>query len=57
MPSEENQTLICLIPIAPDNKNLKSFRPIGLCNTIYKLVTKIIMNRIKPILPHLVSPI
>ncbi|XP_019265527.1 PREDICTED: uncharacterized protein LOC109243087 [Nicotiana attenuata] len=32
------------------------FMPIGLCNTIYKSVTKIIVNRIKPILPHIIGP-
>lgn len=36
---------------------LKNFRPIWLCNTIYKTVTKVIANRIKPLLPDIIGPI
>lgn len=33
----------------------KNFRPIGLCNTQYKIITKIIANRIKPFLQSLIG--
>lgn len=55
MPYQANQTLICLIPKCPDTSSLRNFRSIGLYNTNYKLVTKIIINRIKPILPSLIG--
>lgn len=48
MPPDNNATLICLIPKCSNAETLKSFRPIGLCNTSYKLITKIIVNIIKP---------
>jgi hypothetical protein len=37
-------------------ETLNQFRPISLCNTVYKIVTKIIVNRLRPILGNLVSP-
>lgn len=37
--------------------NLKNFRPVDLCKTSYKIVTKIIANRLKSHLPNLISPL
>ena len=48
IPLGKNQTLLCLIPKTYNASMLKNLQPIGLCNTNYKLVTKIIVNRIKP---------
>ena len=56
MPEYLNRTLITLIPKCNAPKSLSNYRPISLCNTVYKIVTKMIMARIRPILPHLVSP-
>lgn len=50
MPPAANKILICLISKTPDTSILKNFKPISLCNTNYKLITKIIINRIKPLL-------
>lgn len=46
LPMGINNTYICLIPKIHNANNLKFFRPIGLCNTIYKVITKIIANRL-----------
>lgn len=37
-------------------ETLGNYRPISLCNTVYKLVTKIIVARLRPHLDKLVSP-
>lgn len=51
-----NETLISLIPKCPNPKSLNNFRPISLCNSIYKVVTKIIVGCLRPFLDKLVSP-
>uniref|UniRef100_A0A2N9GVI8 Reverse transcriptase domain-containing protein n=1 Tax=Fagus sylvatica TaxID=28930 RepID=A0A2N9GVI8_FAGSY len=51
-----NKTLISLIPKCLGPETLTQFRPISLCNTVYKIVTKIIVCKIRPIIGNLVSP-
>jgi hypothetical protein len=50
-----NATFLTLIPKEERVTNPKQFRPIALCNSIYKVITKIIATRLKPILPFLIS--
>ena len=49
-----NSTFLALIPNEKGANNFSRFRPISLCNTGYKLITKIIANRIKNILPAII---
>lgn len=56
IPSPINDTLLWLIHKFKNANQLKNFRPIGLCNTIYKIITKVISNRIKPFLDKLIGP-
>lgn len=51
-----NDTLIVLIPKVPNPEFLHNFPPISLCNVSYKLITKLIANRIWPVISHLVAP-
>ena len=45
-----NSTFIVLVPKFRNPNHFKDFIPISLCNTIYKIMTKIISRRIKPFL-------
>lgn len=50
-----NRTFIALIPKVQVPENTNQFRPIGLCNNSYKIVAKVIANRLKTILPDIIS--
>jgi hypothetical protein len=49
-----NSSFLSLIPKEKGATNFDRFRPISLCNTSYKILTKIIANRIKNILPTII---
>ena len=52
----QKQAIISLIPKSgKDLTNIKNWRPISLLNTDYKILTKILANRIKKYLPKLIS--
>jgi len=53
---EVNATILALIPKVPNACEVNDFRPIACCNTVYKLITKILANRIAPVLQDLISP-
>lgn len=55
MPEHLKETHIVLIPKSDHPELASQFRPIGLCNVVYKIVTKVIVNRIKPHLPFFIS--
>ncbi|XP_057251664.1 uncharacterized protein LOC130591770 [Beta vulgaris subsp. vulgaris] len=56
VPKSWNSTLISLIPKIENPLRLNNFRPINLVNTCYKIVTKIIVSRIRPHLQNVISP-
>ena len=35
---------------------ITQFRPINLCNTLYKLVSKIILRKLKPYIANIINP-
>jgi hypothetical protein len=55
MPPEVNETIIVLIPKNNEPISLKDFRPISLCNVVYKIVAKCIANRLRPLLDGIIS--
>ncbi|XP_062013825.1 uncharacterized protein LOC133730210 [Rosa rugosa] len=50
-----NQTHIALIPKVKNPSTASHFRPIALCNFSYKILAKILANRLKPLMPSLIS--
>jgi hypothetical protein len=50
-----NATFLTLIPKEERVTHPKQYRPISLCNVIYKIITKVIATHLKPILPFVIS--
>lgn len=55
MPRSLNETYICLIPKVKCPQKITEFYPISLCNVIYKIVSKVLANRLKKILPEVIG--
>eukprot|EP00253_Pinus_taeda_P004744 PITA_04744 len=50
-----NTAFISLIPKQDNAMTADRFRPIALCNVVYKIISKVIANKLQPLLPTLVS--
>lgn len=51
-----NYTEICLLPKVLNPNQMKDLRPISLCSVVYKIVSKVFSDRLKVVLPHIISP-
>lgn len=49
-----NATFLTLIPKKVGDNALDNFRPIALCNVVYKIITKLIVEQLKPWLGRLI---
>ena len=55
MPEGWNHTQISLLPKVANPVNMKDIRPISLCSVQYKIISKILCNRLKLFLPEIIS--
>ena len=53
-PPSVNHTNICLIPKHQNSKTMKDYRPIALCNVNYKILSKVLANRLKKLLHRII---
>ncbi|XP_059432574.1 uncharacterized protein LOC132165893 [Corylus avellana] len=53
---QQNHTFIALIPKRLEASSVDQFRPISLCNIIYKIISKLLANRFKGLLHLFISP-
>jgi len=54
-PPDLNITNIALIPKGSTQVSMKDWRPIALCNVLYKIISKVLANRLKIVLPNCIS--
>ena len=52
-----NSTFLALIPKEVNPTSFDMFQPISLCNASYKILAKLLSNRLKPLLGTLISPL
>ena len=55
LPSPLNHTFVTLISKTKNPERVTEFRPISLCNVLYKIFSKVLANRLKKVLPHIIS--
>lgn len=51
-----NSTMLTLIPKVENPSMTTQFKPISLCNLIYKVIVKVIANHLRKCLPCIIAP-
>ena len=54
IPSGLNYTFLTLIPKVKGPEKVSDFRPIALCDVLYKLISKVLASRLKKIFPLII---
>ena len=56
MQKEVNNSLIVLIPKLSNPTSIHHYRPFSLCNVVYKIISKLLVEKLRPLLDKLISP-
>lgn len=56
LPTEINETIVTLIPKIPHPEYVAQLRPISCCNFIFKVISKIMVFRLKDLMGLLITP-
>ncbi|CAL9233674.1 unnamed protein product, partial [Arabidopsis halleri] len=56
LPRELNDALVVLIPKVGKPEKITQFRPISLCNVLFKIITKTMVERLKRVMTKLIGP-
>lgn len=56
LPATINATILTMVPKTTGASSIRDYRPISCCTTIYKAISKMLVFRLKPILPRLILP-
>lgn len=51
-----NSSLLILVPKSHESEEVTDFRPIALANFVFKIITKIVADRLSPIASRIISP-
>lgn len=53
---EANNSFIVLILKTTNPTSVNNFRPISLCNVVYKIISKLLVAKLRPLLHKIISP-
>lgn len=56
MLKELNQSTIVLIPKGDEQQSCRDYKPISLCNVSYKIISKVLTNRLQKTVKEIISP-
>ena len=56
LPTSTNSTILTLVPKFPGATKISGFRPISCLNTVYKVISRLLVARVKPFLQDLILP-
>ena len=55
LPCSLNETFICFIPKVASPQKISEFKLISLCDVVYKIISKVLANRLKKILKEVID--
>ncbi|KAG7567714.1 Ribonuclease H domain [Arabidopsis thaliana x Arabidopsis arenosa] len=56
LPATTNDALLVLIAKVAKPERITQFRPVSLCNVLFKIITKMMVNRLKSVISKLIGP-